>query len=111
MAGVVTQLSSASEADVQAMAHYLSTINNSSPAERLKNIPGITLVKRVISKGSEDGIFPDFGDGKPSTTREWNKDNMGPIYIPEAGKTVSLNRENLPFYNKIISSCQHKTKI
>ena len=28
---------------------------------------------------------------------------MGPIYIPEAGKTVSLNRENLPFYNKIIS--------
>ena len=71
-------------------------------AERLKNIPGITLVKRIINKGSEDGIFPDFGDGKPSTTRNWNKDNMGPIYIPEAGKTVALTKENLPFYNKII---------
>ncbi|WP_320815195.1 signal peptidase I [Flavobacterium sp.] len=72
-------------------------------AERLKNIPGITLVKRVINKDNEDGIFPDFGDGKPSTSRNWNKDNMGPIYIPEAGKTVSLNKENLPFYHKIIS--------
>jgi signal peptidase I len=71
-------------------------------AERLKNIPGITKVTRIINHGSEDGIFPDFGDGKPSTTRIWNKDNMGPIYIPEAGKTVALNRENLPFYKKII---------
>ena len=72
-------------------------------AERLKNIPGISLVKRIINKGAEDGIFPDFGDGKVPTNRNWNKDNMGPIYIPEAGKTISLNKENLPFYNKIIS--------
>uniref|UniRef100_UPI00404A4E84 S26 family signal peptidase n=1 Tax=Flavobacterium sp. TaxID=239 RepID=UPI00404A4E84 len=26
----------------------------------------------------------------------------GPIYIPEAGKTITLNKENLPFYKKII---------
>jgi signal peptidase I len=28
---------------------------------------------------------------------------MGPIYIPEAGKTVALNKENLPLYKKVIS--------
>lgn len=71
-------------------------------AERLRNTLGIKQVTRIISKANEDGIFPDFGDGKPSTVRSWNKDNMGPIYIPEAGKTVALNKENLPFYKKII---------
>lgn len=71
-------------------------------AERLKNTVGITQVTRIISKNNEDGIFPDFGNGKPSTARSWNKDNMGPIYIPEAGKTITLNKENLPFYKKII---------
>ena len=50
MAGVVTQLSSASEADVQAMAHYLSTINNSSLAERLKNISDIPI-KPIFNSG------------------------------------------------------------
>jgi signal peptidase I len=71
--------------------------------ERLKNVPGITSVTRVISHGAEDGIFPDFGDGKPSISNDWNKDNMGPIYIPEAGKTVKLDSKSLPFYKKIIS--------
>jgi len=71
-------------------------------AERLKNTLGITQVTRIINKGNEDGIFPDFGDGKPATARSWNKDNLGPIYIPEAGKTTALNKENLPFYKKII---------
>ena len=50
MAEVVSQLSSASETDVQAMAHYLSTINNSSPAERLKNISDIPI-KPIFNSG------------------------------------------------------------
>jgi nicotinate dehydrogenase subunit B len=50
MAEVVTQLSSANETDVQAMAHYLSTINNSSPAERFKNISDIPI-KPIFNSG------------------------------------------------------------
>lgn len=72
-------------------------------AERMKHIPGVKSVTRIISKDAEDGIFPDFKDGKPSTTRNWNVDNYGPIYIPQAGKTVALNRESLPFYKIIIT--------
>lgn len=33
---------------------------------------------------------------------EWNRDNFGPIYIPEKGTTVALNKESLPFYKQII---------
>jgi signal peptidase I len=64
-------------------------------AERLKNVPGIVSVTRQISKGVEDGIFPHIN--------KWNRDNLGPIYIPQKGKTVALTTETLPFYKRIIT--------
>lgn len=74
---------------------------------RLKNVPGITSVTRTISHGAEDGIFPDFGDGKPSVSNDWNRDNFGPIYMPEAGKKVALNKNTLPFYKRLITEYEH----
>ena len=70
-------------------------------AERLKNTPGITNVKRQISKGNENAIFPHIN--------RWNQDNFGPIYIPEAGKTVALTNESLPFYKDIITNYEGNT--
>lgn len=64
-------------------------------AERLKNTAGITAVTRQIAKGTEQGIFPHIN--------KWNRDNFGPIYIPEKGKTVTLTTETLPFYQRIIT--------
>jgi len=64
-------------------------------AERLKHVPGITGVQKIISKEVEPGIFPHIN--------KWNRDNFGPIYIPQQGKTVALNVETLPFYKAIIS--------
>ena len=78
-------------------------------AERMKNIPGVKSVTRVINKGPEDGIFPDFGDEKPSVTNDWSRDNFGPIYIPQAGKTVALNLKSLPFYKIIITEYEGNT--
>ena len=63
-------------------------------ADRIKNIPGITKIERIIHKEADPAIFPG--------SKNWNVDNLGPIYIPEAGKTVSLTKETLPFYKKII---------
>ena len=60
----------------------------------LKNVPGITSVTREIQKGVEDGIFPHIN--------KWNRDNFGPIYIPQEGKTVAIDLNNLPFYSRII---------
>lgn len=67
----------------------------SEGAERLKNVPGITAVIREISKKVEQGIFPHIN--------KWNRDNFGPIYIPQVGKTVALTTETLPFYKAIIT--------
>ena len=64
-------------------------------AERLQHIPGITGVQKIISKEVEPGIFPHLN--------KWNRDNFGPIYIPQQGKTVALNVETLPFYKAIIT--------
>ncbi|MBF4465533.1 signal peptidase I [Flavobacterium sp. LC2016-12] len=70
-------------------------------AERMKTIPGITGVVREIATGNDDRIFPHIN--------KWNEDNFGPIYIPEAGKTVALTNESLPFYKEIITNYEHNT--
>lgn len=36
-------------------------------------------------------------------SKYWSVDDLGPIYVPQAGKTVALNAESLPFYKAIIS--------
>jgi len=34
----------------------------------------------------------------------WTRDNYGPIWIPSKGSKISLTLENLPFYERLISS-------
>ncbi|RTY83791.1 signal peptidase I [Flavobacterium sp. ZB4P23] len=73
---------------------FLSALTEAG-AERLKNTPGITAVIRQIAKDADNTIFPHIN--------KWNRDNFGPIYIPEKGKTVALTTETLPFYKAIIT--------
>ena len=54
------------------------------------------LRKRISPKGEREEVFPNVA------TLNWNKDNFGPVYIPEKGKTVDLNMETLPFYKQVI---------
>jgi signal peptidase I len=70
-----------------------------SGAERLKNTPGITAVIRQISREDDNGVFPHIN--------KWNRDNYGPVYIPEEGKTVALTTETLPFYKAIITDYEN----
>lgn len=67
-------------------------------AERLKNVPGILSVFQNVSHTPETGQYGVF----PHNTN-WNRDNFGPIYIPQKGKTVALTLESLPFYQTIIT--------
>ncbi|PDS25017.1 signal peptidase I [Flavobacterium branchiophilum] len=67
----------------------------SAAAARLKNLPGIKSVTRIIAKDVEKPeVFPQI--------HQWNVDNYGPIYIPKKGATVALNSATLPFYKRII---------
>ena len=72
---------------------YFNALTEES-AGRLKNNPIVKSIVRNITKETESGVFPQ--------NNKWNRDNYGPIYIPQKGKTVALNTENLPFYKKII---------
>lgn len=46
----------------------------------------------------EADIFPQ------SEHYRWNRDNMGPIIVPKAGQTVSLNDTNICLYARIIKN-------
>ena len=77
---------------------FLSALTEAG-AQKFKNTAGITAVIRQISSGADYSVFPH--------NNKWNRDNYGPIYIPEQGKTVSLNMETLPFYKAIITDYEN----
>jgi len=66
-------------------------------ANLVKNNPNVkSLTKRISPAGESEKVFPSV------KSLNWNKDNFGPIYIPENGKTVAITKETLPFYKQII---------
>jgi signal peptidase I len=75
--------------------------------EKIKTDSRVKSIERRVSTENEDGIFPDFKDGIPSKFINWNLDNFGPIYIPKKGATVSINKQTLPFYKKIINEYEN----
>ena len=60
----------------------------------IKKDSRVLAVKNKFNPKTTD-IFPH--------NQYWSVDDLGPIYIPQAGKTVTLNSETLPFYKSIIS--------
>ncbi len=68
-------------------------------AARLSKNPNIAWIGKILAKKGNGNthFFPH------SPNFKWNEDNFGPIYIPEAGKTVSLSLEILPLYKRIIT--------
>lgn len=65
---------------------------------KLKQNPAIkSIIKRIAPapQSVDESIFPH--------NQKWSQDNLGPIYIPQANKTVVLNKETLPFYKRLIT--------
>ncbi|WP_430967772.1 signal peptidase I [Spongiimicrobium sp. 2-473A-2-J] len=71
----------------------------------LENNTAIDSVVKIIEpRGQGIGnLFPQ------NPAFPWNYDNFGPIYIPEAGKTVPLDLNVLPLYKKIIRDYEGNT--
>ncbi|MCW3071695.1 MAG: lepB [Bacteroidetes bacterium] len=40
---------------------------------------------------------------------KWNPDHFGPLYIPAAGASIVLNRNNILLYKRIIEQYEHNT--
>lgn len=67
-------------------------------AQKLKSNPAVKSLTQNIAPFPAEvdkGLFPH--------NQKWSQDNYGPIYIPEANKTVVLNKETLPLYRRLIT--------
>ncbi len=84
--------------------YYFPAITDEA-LKAFKNHPNVGEVTRIKQeKGQRNsGTFPH------DPNYNWNTDNFGPIYIPEAGKTVPLNLEVLPLYKRIIQEYEGNT--
>ena len=69
-------------------------------AARLEEYPLAVSVKKV-NHDIDNAIFPHV------EKLSWSQDNFGPIYIPEAGATVKIDLETLPFYKQIIENYEN----
>ncbi|WP_299890659.1 signal peptidase I [uncultured Lacinutrix sp.] len=65
-------------------------------AEKVSKDPAVKAIEKNISKNSNPRLFPQDLEYRYST------ENFGPIYIPEAGKTIDLTIDVLPLYKRII---------
>jgi len=72
--------------------------------EKIKSLAGVVSVEMTLDSFPSDdayGLFP-FAE-----SYEWTRDFYGPLWIPEKGVTVDINSDNLPLYQRIISSYEH----
>jgi signal peptidase I len=80
--------------------YFFSAITDEA-AQSMRKMSGIKSIVKNISTKPDLSVFPH--------TQNWNIDNYGPIYIPESGKTVALNKESLPFYKRLITEYEGNT--
>ena len=74
----------------------------SEEAAKLRAYPLAVSVKKIIHS-ADNAIFPHI------KSNQWSQDNIGAIYIPEAGRTITLTKENLPFYEQVIRLYENNT--
>ena len=76
-------------------------------AEMLEKVQSYSNVVSVTK--NVDSYPPDYPDSDAtifpfSTDFKWTRDNFGPLWIPAKGVEVELTIENLPLYQRIITS-------
>ena len=71
--------------------------------EQVKDIPNVVSVTPNIDPVPQYDVDLDLSLFPHSTDFRWTRDFYGPLWIPEKGASVSLTRENLPLYERIIS--------
>lgn len=49
-------------------------------------------------------IFPNH-----PISKDWTRDNLGPIYLPKRGETIQLTKENWPIYRRAIEVYENNT--
>jgi signal peptidase I len=95
--------------------HYETFLNlenvlNGWPIEQARaetpldsTLPQGLIRTQVLASQTSQAVFPnpDTGHGERINSDTW--DNLGPIYIPKKGVTVSIDETNIYSYQKVIS--------
>ncbi|HYH55139.1 MAG TPA: signal peptidase I, partial [Anseongella sp.] len=77
--------------------YFFKSLTNEQVAA-LRKFGNVQAIEPGRVAGTEGGmLFPS------DTANYWNRDNYGPLWIPEKGATVSLTTENLSLYERIIT--------
>ncbi len=72
--------------------YYFSPLTKSM-VEQLRKMDNVVRIEPYIA---EEQCFPY------SDRYAWTADNMGPLWIPEAGATIALNEDTWPLYERVI---------
>ena len=102
--GIPQQIINAYRLDIKEVSTFKRKANITDEiAEKLRKDSEVDSVIKVIEpKGVLDrNVFPSVA------SLGWNTDNYGPIYIPKEGTTVTLDKNSLPFYKRIIGEYEH----
>jgi signal peptidase I len=71
-------------------------------ADKLKSLSSVADVTRNIQPAGDEtntaNIFPH-----DRQHFKWNIDNFGPIWIPKAGETIKISKENIALYRRAIT--------
>ncbi len=81
---------------------YLLTLTDEK-VEKIKLIPSVKEVRKLINPVGEynSAIFPH------DTAFKWNRDNFGPLIVPQKGMTIDLTPENIVLYKRVIQAYEY----
>lgn len=86
------------------MPGYPALLLTEALLAEVKSLPNVVSVTPNLETDPEvtyREIFPFTEDSG------WTRDFFGPLWVPEAGATVKLTRDNLPLYERIIRDYEH----
>jgi signal peptidase I len=68
-------------------------------ADKITKFPNVQSVGNILTQAGipDTDIFPF-----DTSLFKWNVDNIGPLYIPQAGATITLTKENMALYRRLI---------
>ena len=64
---------------------------------------GLSKSINVMSKEMYKGGLHMFPNTHTEEFNQWTPDDLGPVYIPKAGRTVTLSQRNIDMYTRVIS--------
>lgn len=63
---------------------------------KVEGYSSVTCVTPLIVREYSEDVFPN------DPMYQWTCDNFGPLTVPMKGETITLTKENIPFYRRII---------